>query len=1029
MIKRKLLSLVPVLVALLAGQALTTAQDNNPARAFPDTTDGIHVFNDQIDVHNLTDAQAAFAAAHFAGAQKLTVSGTRRLRAYNPAFVVLHYRLGLGLGYRQPDDDCQPTGEYLAYIKGDEWVREWPGDGVVRDEWFYHVAGQRVYWCAWGWYLADSDNPGWRDWWIAQVQDELAINKATGLFADSVSVPNFLGSDDWRPPLPEYDEAFEAGWTRRVEDWMDWVRSSFGDQYVLIVNAGMGVTSREATDYSLADGVMIEGFAGWGEYDRFEIGDWQLQLNRVLNLVNQDRVVILQSYMQDSPERLWVLANYLLVKGAHTYINLEISQDVEWFPEYDLPIGTPLTAPPPSIEQAQNSAGLYARPYSNGLVLVNADPTGPSQTMSLDGTLYEVSGTVGGGDIPADADLTGWGVIVEPVTEVTVEPGQAVILLNVPPGGTQPTGQADSTPLPASPPGEVAAFHRSGQTFLTWTEIPDSPALMYRILQHSAPLDASNLAEAQLLAEVPQGSGIFWTDRARALSPPYDDGSYRSLRNYVISDLGPQLPDGTGLFVWTAHSDSTAYYAVMASDGSLIGTTGPVDERVGEPQPVLIWQSADGLGRVYTQFMDYATYNPTFDAPRPGNDWLSLPNWEQLEQTNNHQQYAYNYWVGLPSADLCGGPTPDQIPLILYLEGWGGRYAAPDSALYWCAVMIWGDDPAQSWHFGFSASHDYRTDSPVTSGPIVNYTEARLLRAVHDVIDSAESPGIDQNRVYVYGHSMGGTGALMLAERYPQLFAAAAASEPMMNFAASEMWVGELENKWGARTLNLPVEMRGPDAAPLAAYQGTGVWDWQNLGEQLSVRRSDDMALIAIAHGTQDTVIDWRTVAQPAYAHLYAGNRAFIGEIMEADHTWLGFRYHPNWDFDAMNVRRDESLPALANASGSLPMPPGGVGGYNLTIEWSASGNDFAGPPVDTPAEWRIALRSLSGVQTVDVTPRRLQQFVVTPGSVYRWQNASLEDGQITQQGTVIADADGLVTVEDFAVTLNGNWLIIQTVP
>ena len=41
-----------------------------------------------------------------------------------------------------------------------------------------------------------------------------------------------------------------------------------------------------------------------------------------------------------------------------------------------------------------------------------------------------VTGTTGGGDIPEDADISGWSVQTTEVSEVTVEPGQAVILLN-----------------------------------------------------------------------------------------------------------------------------------------------------------------------------------------------------------------------------------------------------------------------------------------------------------------------------------------------------------------------------------------------------------------------------------------------------------------------------------------------------------------------------------------------------------------------------------------------------------------------
>jgi pimeloyl-ACP methyl ester carboxylesterase len=527
---------------------------------------------------------------------------------------------------------------------------------------------------------------------------------------------------------------------------------------------------------------------------------------------------------------------------------------------------------------------------------------------------------------------------------------------------------------------------------------------------------------------------VYWTERARAVDEAMwaEGGDYRSLRNYVITDLGPELPDNTGLFVWTTQEADPGdyYYAVVGSapnsnELALWATAGPVTEQAADPAPVLVWQSADGRSGVYTQFMDYANYNPTYDAPNASNYYLGLPEWEMLEQLQN-QQYAYNYWVGLPDPAICGGAVPDQAPLVLHIEGWGSRYGIMSLGAEWCVVTIWGDDPNQSWYFGFSATHDYNTGLPVTQGPIVNYTEARLLRAVREVIASVDEPQIDTDRIYVYGHSMGGTGALMMAERYPDIFAAISASEPMMNFAASDEFREELVAKWGTVELNLPVESRGPDAAHLAAYDGTGVWDWENLGAQLSARRGDEMAFVSVAHGTEDRIIDWETVARPAYTHFYEGARGFIGEIVMADHTWAGFRYHNNFQFDAFNFRKDESFPALSNASGSLPTPPGGPGSYNLTLEWSASWYDFAGPPVDEPGVWSVALRSLAGEQTVDVTPRRLQAFAATPGTAYSWRNERLDNGEVVQEGELTADADGLLTVPGFTVTEAGNRLVIE---
>ncbi len=996
------------------------AAQNGAIAPFPDTTSGIHVFNDQIDVDFLTDAQAEFAATHYAGAQKTTLSGTQRLRAYNPDFVALHYRLGLGLGYRAAEAGCQPTGEYLHHLRGDEWVRDWP-EGTLPESWFYHYDGERLYWCAWGWYMMNTDHPGWRQWWLDGVLREMQIGQYDGLFADSVTVPNYLGSDDWRPALPPYDEAFEAQWTRRINAWMDWANAALGSEYALIVNAGPLVVSRETTDYSRADGVMVEGFAGWGEYERFELGDWELQMNRIQRLVEQGRVVILQSTIAEPEERLWTLANYLLVKGDRTYINLEVSQNVEWFPEYDIPIGAPLG----SMAAADS---LYARDFEGGRVLVNPDPAGRPIAFSLDAPMHRITGATGGGDVPEDAGIADWGVTTTEVIEVTVAPGQAAILLNAPVSEAPPTEEAQ--PAPASTAGGLEAVHRSGQTFLTWPEVNDDLSITYSVYRHTAPIDANTLNEAALLAELPQGTGIYWTERGRFAPNGEDHSAYRSLQNYVIEDLGPELPDGTGLFVWTAQEDAEAYYAVASSDGALFAAAGPISEQMSTPAPVLVWQSEDGHSRVYTQFMDYAAYNPTFDAPREGNGFHALPEWEALSQIRS-QQYAYNYWVGLPTPETCGGAVPERLPLVLNIQGWGSRYSTFESTPWeWCAGMVWGDDPSQSWYFGFSAVHDYHSGEPVAEGPIVNYTEARVVKAVYDTIDileaEADTPSVDTDRVYVFGHSMGGTGALMLAERYPQIFAAASASEPMMDFAASELFAPELEGKWGAPDLNLPVEIRGPAAGHLAEYNGTGVWDWENLGAQLYARRGDEMAFISIAHGTQDHVIDWQTVAQPAYTHFYAGARAFIGEIIAIDHTWLAFRDHPNWPFDLMTFRRDESLPALSGASGSLPAPPPGVGGYNLTLEWSSSWNDFAGPPVDTPAEWSIALRSLEGEQTVDVTPRRLQAFEVMPGEAYTWQNVQLSDDAVVQEGEVTADEDGLVTVQAFLVSESGNRLIIR---
>lgn len=586
---------------------------------------------------------------------------------------------------------------------------------------------------------------------------------------------------------------------------------------------------------------------------------------------------------------------------------------------------------------------------------------------------------------------------------------------------------------PQQPTG-LNAFHRSGQTFLTWTERGEISGEQYRVYRHSEPITAANRGEASLVATLSEGSSAYHTERMRGMDyPPEQNGGYRSLRNYVIEPLGPQLPDDTGLLVWTVEEGGMSYYAVSTvldgvenqRDFGPGNTFGPVTETAVDPEPVLVWQSPGGRGRVYTQFMNYARWNPTYETP-------------------DGPTYAYNYFVGYPTLEQCGGEYPETYALLLHIEGHGSRYEAGDGSHYFGCVELWCDDPRQSWYYGYSATHDYWRDggSPVTTGPIVNFTEERLQRAIYDILRDPLYSDIDPRRIFAYGHSMGASGSLALALRYPNLFAGVYCSEPMTNYRAASQgcevdWVGtDLEPKWGAVALNLPIENRGVYAAHLTRFNGTGVWDWQNHQATLVQRRGEDIAFVALAHGTRDRVIAWESQGRPAYEPLYQGRHAFSGATVNEDHTWVGFAglgpavgeqwlpraSGPFWGF---RMVRDETLPALTYASGSLPVPPDSAGEYNMNIEWSASWNAWAGPPVDSPARWEIALRSLEGAQTVDVTPRRVQRFVITPGATYDWENRTVSDNRLIASGTVTADADGLVTVSQFVVSPDGNRLVL----
>lgn len=421
-------------VVLTTPLAATTPDLTNLIRTFPDTLENIHVFNDQLAVWEMSEAQFEFAATHYVGTQKVFASDARRFRAHNPNFIILNYRLGLGLGYQNMTGDCKPSGTWLEVIEGEKWVREYPENPP--DEWFFKLEDQRVLFCDWGWYLMDISNASWREYWANEVLRQLRTNAADGIFVDSLFPPNYYGGNKFEPNLPDLDQTFEKTWSTQIEDFIAFGQSGGLTNYYFIPNVGEWVNGRDITDYSGADGIMVEGFGRWsyGEYFLAQEGDWQLQMDRVLGMVNLDKIILLQQYVNkdDMEDRLFLLGSYLLVKGHHTYLNFEFSSEPEWFPEYEIPIGTPVGGIPPSISTMWRSDWeLYTRTYSNGLVLVN--PSDKLQEVVFQKTYYQAF-PYGGGIVPADGDVSDWVVDYVPVTSVSLGPNEAVILLDVLPG-------------------------------------------------------------------------------------------------------------------------------------------------------------------------------------------------------------------------------------------------------------------------------------------------------------------------------------------------------------------------------------------------------------------------------------------------------------------------------------------------------------------------------------------------------------------------------------------------------------------
>ena len=368
--------------------------DSRTARAFPNTKDGIHVFYDQLPF-DLTEAQLRFAAEYYVGCQKIPLDRVDAIRQYNDQFIVVNYRLAFG------------TYEGMAhYIVGNDWIDDWDTVNAHAD-WFITdpgspLPGGRIRQTDWNWYLMDisgeingNTSNGWKEYWARTVIDQLRYTRCDGVFADSFTFPwNLNFTPAWLTP-PD-----DVVWIHHMTLFGSHARDQLSaqpEQFLLIPNVGAWITTRNTCDYgAFVDGVMVEMFASPGPWDLYDIEDWKLEMNRILDLEQRDKIVICQPITQDEwavDERMYNLASYMLIKGEHTYYNLVFGENfydrIIFFPECTIDLGPYIGEIPTTIDVLFDAGmGVYAREYENGKVLVN--PTWNDITVTLDKAYYTV---------------------------------------------------------------------------------------------------------------------------------------------------------------------------------------------------------------------------------------------------------------------------------------------------------------------------------------------------------------------------------------------------------------------------------------------------------------------------------------------------------------------------------------------------------------------------------------------------------------------------------------------------------------
>jgi hypothetical protein len=387
---------------------------------WPDTTATVAVLADQLP--NLTAGQQMFAATHFVGSQKLTLSQSGPLRAINPSFIVLHYHLSI----------WQSAPGVSFIVDGMTWSNDYPTVNM-HESWFFHnLESQRLASTADGKLLMNLNDAGFASYWESSLEMQVAAGQYDGIFADSASPallqgevgnqdPRLAGTGAKDTPIAEW------GGMTYIQVWQTWIKKLNDDLAAkgipLIPNTGAFTTSWDNTDYSLTAGIFSEGYADLS----FAETDWQASTNELLSLAAKGKIMILQNYLgapTDLAKRIYYLANYLLVKGNRTYLDYFASGPLEWYPEWTIDLGAPTTTGATVADLLKG--GVYRRDFAKGTVLVNPSPA--PVNVALGASMKQVT-PVGGGAIDSAGSTPG-SITTMSVTSVSVAATGAVILLN-----------------------------------------------------------------------------------------------------------------------------------------------------------------------------------------------------------------------------------------------------------------------------------------------------------------------------------------------------------------------------------------------------------------------------------------------------------------------------------------------------------------------------------------------------------------------------------------------------------------------
>jgi hypothetical protein len=393
-------------------------------------------------------------------------------------------------------------------------------------------------------------------------------------------------------------------------------------------------------------------------------------------------------------------------------------------------------------------------------------------------------------------------------------------------------------------------------------------------------------------------------------------------------------------------------------------------------------------------------------------------------------------------ADQDNPAIRQNMPVVVNVHSWGGsinqgegsaRYERDDEPFILIAFALWDPmrpDTSQdqlntsNWYWG-----NIWTDGGGKTWSVPWFHNA-VIKALNEIIQDTTwtfntiKATVDPNRVYIFGHSIGGTAALQLGCKHPEIFAAIHPNAGWTRYVeygtndnsfVNNSCGGSFPFMVGAKRIvdeecypDSTVMIKGNEDQPylgvstdeyvaglytdLGWYFGTddgtagGTWNYRDPGFPTP--------FMFFSSGGSDNPPAQGDNLQPS---LEISRRGYTFNRYDGGHSgfnWLKF----NW---LRGFRKDQSYLAFTNRDyGVNSLSQTGYFNDLNTRGWDPS------TIIDSSDHYEV---KLTGTGTSDVTIRRIQNLQHGPGSVYALKINSVAQSDVT------ADQYGLITIPQVA--------------